>query len=77
LVALVGIVWATGWVLFGFTAVEPWWFWGAKIEESWESILFGFLGAALVLIYTSVVWAALQLGSGVAAYIGAKAGRLE
>ena len=77
LVALVGFVWAVGWVLFGFTATEPWWFWGAKIDENWESVMFGFLGAGLVLIYTAVVWSVLQLGGGVAAYIGVKAARMQ
>ena len=75
LVALVGVVWAASWVWFGFTATEPWIYGGILIEEDWESIAIGFLGAAITLVYTALAWAVATLLAGVAGYVGAKAAR--
>jgi uncharacterized membrane protein len=60
LVLIVGGVAGAAALFAGFDVQEPWSANGYPVTDEWMSIGLGFLSAALIAVYTAVVWALIQ-----------------
>ena len=72
LVLLIGGIAGAAVLWAGFDAVEPWSLNGYIVDEEWMSIGLGFLGAALIAVYTGVVWGLIQAVRAVIWYVTRK-----
>jgi len=73
LVLLIGGIAGAAALFAGFDVEEPWLLNGYPVTEEWVSIGLGFLSAALIAVYTGVVWAVIQSVRVVVWYVTRKA----